>query len=58
MSSFEEYKKLLKRYEDAEKWFLKQDSSYFEDLDNKVEYKAFKDIVNKLNELFLKLDID
>ena len=47
-----EYYKLYDRYVKADEWFRKQDSSYFESVEGKKEYRAFKEIINKLNALY------
>ena len=47
-----EYNKLLNRYFNAEKWFYQQDNSYFDNVEDKKEYKAFTDIIYKLKTLY------
>ena len=47
-----EYNKLLNRYFNAEKWFYQQDSSYFDNVEDKKEYKAFIMIIDKLKTLY------
>lgn len=47
-----EYNKLLNRYFNAEKWFYQQDSSYFDNVEDKKEYKAFLMIIDKLKTLY------
>ena len=34
----------------------KQDSSYFESVEGKKEYRAFKEIINKLNALYNEIE--
>ena len=36
-----EYYKLYDRYVKAEKWFCNQDNNYFNNVEDKKEYKAF-----------------
>ena len=52
-----EYNKLLNRYFSAEKWFYQQDSSYFDNVEDKKEYKAFLMIIEKLNKLHEEITI-
>ena len=47
-----EYNKLLNRYFNAEKWFYQQDNSYFDNVEDKKEYKAFIMIIDKLKTLY------
>ena len=47
-----EYYKLLDRYYKAEKWFYQQDSSYFDNVEDKKEYKAFIMIIDRLKILY------
>ena len=47
-----EYYKLLDRYYKAEKWFCKQEDSYFDNVEDKKEYKAFIMIIDKLKTLY------
>ena len=47
-----EYNKLLNRYFNAEKWFYQQDSSYFDNVEDKKEYKAFIMIIDRLKILY------
>ena len=47
-----EYNNLLNRFLKAEKWFYNQDDNYFNDIENKKEYKAFKEIIRQLNKLY------
>ena len=51
-----EYYKLYDRYVKADEWFKKQDSSYFESIEGKKEYRAFKEIINKLNALYNEIE--
>ena len=46
-----EYYKLYDRYIKADEWFRRQDNSYFENVEGKKEYKAFKEIIRQLNKL-------
>ena len=47
-----EYYKLYDRYIKADEWFKKQGSNYFESVEDKKEYKAFKEIIRQLNKLY------
>ena len=47
-----EYNKLLNRYFNAEKWFYAQDNSYFDNVEDKKEYKAFLMIIDRLKILY------
>lgn len=47
-----EYNKLLNRYFNAEKWFYQQDNSYFDNVEDKKEYKAFLMIIDRLKILY------
>lgn len=47
-----EYNKLLNRYFSAEKWFYQQDNSYFDNVEDKKEYKAFLMIIDRLKILY------
>ena len=47
-----EYYKLLDRYYKAEKWFCKQEDSYFDNVEDKKEYKAFIMIIDRLKILY------
>ena len=47
-----EYNKLLNRYFSAEKWFYQQDNSYFDNVEDKKEYKAFIMIIDRLKILY------
>ena len=47
-----EYNKLLNRYFNAEKWFYQQDNSYFDNVEDKKEYKAFIMIIDRLKILY------
>ena len=47
-----EYYKLYDRFAKADEWFKKQDSSYFESVEGKKEYKAFREIIRQLNNLY------
>ena len=47
-----EYNNLLNRFLKAEKWFYNQDNSYFNGIEDKKEYKAFKEIIRQLNNLY------
>lgn len=51
-----EYNKLLNRYFSAEKWFYQQDSSYFDNVEDKKEYKAFIMIIDKLKTLYNEIE--
>lgn len=51
-----EYLKLLDRYYKAEKWFYKQDDSYFDSVEGKKEYKALIGIIARLRELFNEIE--
>ena len=51
-----EYMKLLDRYYKAEKWFYKQDDSYFDSVEGKKEYKALIGIIARLRELFNEIE--
>lgn len=47
-----EYYKLLDRYYKAEKWFCKQEDSYFDNVEGKKEYKVFIGIIERLKVLY------
>ena len=47
-----EYNILLDRYYKAESWFKLQDKEYFNNVEDKKEYKAFLIIIEKLKVLF------
>ena len=47
-----EYYKLYDRFVKADNWFKTQDNDYFESIEGKKEYRAFKEIINKLNTLY------
>lgn len=51
-----EYNKLLNRYFSAEKWFYQQDNSYFDNVEDKKEYKAFIMIIDKLKTLYNEIE--
>ena len=51
-----EYNKLLNRYFSAEKWFYQQDSSYFDNVEDKKEYKAFLMIIDRLKILYNEIE--
>ena len=51
-----EYYKLYDRFVKADEWFRRQDSSYFESVEGKKEYRAFKEIINKLNALYNEIE--
>ena len=51
-----EYYKLYDRFVKADNWFRRQDSSYFESIEGKKEYRAFKEIINKLNALYNEIE--
>lgn len=51
-----EYNKLLNRYFNAEKWFYQQDNSYFDNVEDKKEYKAFIMIIDKLKTLYNEIE--
>ena len=51
-----EYYKLYDRFVKADNWFKTQDSSYFESIEGKKEYRAFKEIINKLNVLYNEIE--
>lgn len=51
-----EYYKLLDRYYKAEKWFCKQEDSYFDNVEDKKEYKAFIMIIDKLKTLYNEIE--
>lgn len=51
-----EYLKLLDRYYKAEKWFYKQDDSYFDTVEGKKEYKALIGIIDRLKVLFNEIE--
>ena len=53
-----EYYKLYDRFVKADEWFKKQDSSYFESIEGKKEYRAFKEIINKLNALYNEIEAE
>ena len=52
-----EYYKLYDRYVKADEWFRKQDSSYFESVEGKKEYKALREIIRQLNNLYNEIEI-
>lgn len=47
-----EYYKLLDRYYKAEKWFCKQEDSYFDNVEGQKEYKVFIGIIERLKVLY------
>lgn len=47
-----EYYNLLGRYYKAEKWFCKQEDSYFDNIEMQKEYRAFMGIVERLRILY------
>ena len=51
-----EYNKLLNRYFNAGKWFYQQDNSYFDNVEDKKEYKAFIMIIDKLKTLYNEIE--
>ncbi len=51
-----EYYKLLDRYYKAEKWFCKQEDSYFDNVEDKKEYKAFLMIIDRLKILYNEIE--
>ena len=51
-----EYYRLYDRYVKADEWFKKQDSSYFESVEGKKEYKAFREIIRQLNNLYNEIE--
>ena len=51
-----EYNKLLDRFLKAEKWFYNQDNNYFDNIGDKKEYKAFKEIIRQLNNLYNEIE--
>ena len=52
-----EYYKLYNRCVKADEWFKKQDSSYFESIEGKREYKVFKEIIRQLNNLYNEIEV-
>ena len=51
-----EYYRLYDRYVKADKWFCNQDNNYFDNVEDKKEYKAFKEIVRQLNNLYNEIE--
>ena len=51
-----EYDNLLNRFLKADNWFKTQDNDYFESIEGKKEYRAFKEIINKLNALYNEIE--
>ena len=51
-----EYYKLYDRFVKADEWFKTQDNDYFESIECKKEYRAFKEIINKLNALYNEIE--
>ena len=51
-----EYYKLYDRFVKADEWFKKQGNDYFESIEGKKEYRAFKEIINKLNALYNEIE--
>ena len=51
-----EYYKLFERFVRADEWFKIQDNDYFESIEGKKEYRAFKEIINKLNILYNEIE--
>ena len=51
-----EYYKLYDRFVKADEWFKKQDSRYFESVEGKKEYKAFREIIRQLNALYNEIE--
>ena len=51
-----EYYKLYDRFVKADNWFKTQDNDYFESVEDKKEYRAFKEIINKLNILYNEIE--
>ena len=51
-----EYYKLYDRFVKADKWFKTQDNDYFESIEGKKEYKAFREIIRQLNALYYEIE--
>ena len=51
-----EYYKLYDRFVKADEWFKTQNNYYFESIEGKKEYRAFKEIINKLNALYNEIE--
>ena len=51
-----EYYKLYDRFVKADNWFKTQDNDYFESVEDNNEYRAFKEIINKLNILYNEIE--
>ena len=51
-----EYYKLYDRFVKADNWFKTQDNDYFERIEGKKEYKAFREIIRQLNNLYNEIE--
>ena len=51
-----EYYKLYDRFVKADNWFKTQDNDYFESIEGKKEYKAFRGIIRQLNNLYNEIE--
>ena len=51
-----EYYKLYDRFVKADNWFKTQDNDYFESIEGKKEYKALREIIRQLNNLYNEIE--
>ena len=51
-----EYYKLYDRFVKDDNWFKTQDNDYFESIEGKKEYKAFREIIRQLNNLYNEIE--
>ena len=51
-----EYYKLYDRFVKAYNWFKTQDNDYFESIEGKKEYKALREIIRQLNNLYNEIE--
>ena len=51
-----EYYKLYDRFVKADNWFKTQDNDYFESIVGKKEYKAFREIIRQLINLYNEIE--
>ena len=51
-----EYYKLYDRFVKADEWFKTQDNDYFESIEGKKEYKALREIIRQLNNLYNEIE--
>ena len=51
-----EYYKLYDRFVKADEWFKTQNNDYFKGVEGKKEYKAFREIIRQLNNLYNEIE--